>query len=153
LEVLVVGYTSVSDVELEWNQTVPDASLGHVVRLIQRAERIVARKVPTLAARITAGTTTADDVRDVVAAMVVRVLRNPDGKQSESAGDYSYQLASGAAGGRLYLASDELNLLLGGGRRASSIPLSDDALSYPLKLPAFAPAPREWTVYSDGSPP
>jgi hypothetical protein len=152
LEVPVAQYTSVSDVELEWNQSVPAASLGHVVRLIQRAERIIARKVPNLAARITAGTTTSEDVRDVVAAMVVRVLRNPDGKQSESAGDYSYQLASGAAGGRLFVAGDELTLLIGG-RRASSIPLSDDALTYPLKLPAFAPAPREWTVYTDGSPP
>lgn len=128
-------YATVEDVELEWNRPVPDESLAHVNHLIDRAERIVGAAVPNLADRITAGLTTAELVGDVVASMVVRVLRNPDGKRSETAGDYSYELANGdSTGSGLYLTADDRRLLAGR-RRAMSIPLVDAALRRPLRKP------------------
>ena len=125
-------YADVQAVELEWNQTVADSAVPHVNWLIDKAEAVLLT-VPGLSARITAGTTTAAQLRHVVAAMVVRVLRNPEGKRSETAGDYSYELASGTSGqSGMYLTAAERRLL-GVGGRAGSFPLVDDALEHPIR--------------------
>ena len=47
----------------------------------------------------------------VLCAAVLRVLKNPDGKQREQLEDYSYQMADGAASGTLYLTDEELLVL------------------------------------------
>lgn len=127
-------YTTVMDVEFEWNRVVPDGDAAHVVRQIDKAERMVTRAVPDLAARITAGSTTVADVKYVVASMVTRVLRNPDGKQAETAGDYSYQLSTAATRSTMYLAADE-KAILRGPALPTSLQLDDDALRYPLRKP------------------
>lgn len=127
-------YTSVMDVELEWNRSVAADSAGYVTRQIDKAERMVLRAVPDLAARIVAGTTTRGDVAMVCAAMVVRMLRNPDGKQAETAGDYSYQLSTTATRTTMFLTADE-KAILRGRAGASSIKLDDDALERPLRRP------------------
>lgn len=145
-------YTSVSDVELEWGRAVPNDSLGNVAWLIDKAESIIIGAVPGIADRITAGRATAFQVAQVAASMVVRVLRNPEGKQAETAGDYSYQLASGAAGGTMYLSAGERNLLRGRGR-AASLQYVDDALEHPLRRPPFVQECREWTVIATGEAP
>jgi hypothetical protein len=125
-------YADVRAVELEWNQQVSGGALPHVNWLIDKAEAVLTT-VPGLAARITAGTVTPANLRFVVAAMVVRVLRNPEGKRSETAGDYSYELASGSSGeSGMFLTAAERRLL-GVGGRAGSIQLVDDALEYPIK--------------------
>jgi hypothetical protein len=125
-------YADVRDIELEWNQQVSAANLPHIDWLIDKAEAVLGT-VPGLAARITAGTVSASSLRHVIAAMVVRVLRNPEGKRSETAGDYSYELASGSSGeSGMYLTAAERRLL-GVGGQANSIRLVDDALEYPIK--------------------
>jgi hypothetical protein len=125
-------YADVADIELEWNQQVPPENEAHVNWVIDKAEAVLVT-IPGLAARITAGTVTAQQLKFVVAAMVVRVLRNPEGKRSETAGDYSYELATGSSGeSGMFLTAAERRLL-GVGGRAGSIPLVDDALEYPIK--------------------
>lgn len=143
-------YTTIYDIEVEWNQGVPTESLGHVARLIEKAERLLARKVPNLAARITAGSLTKEDIVDVVCSMVLRVLRNPAGYRSETAGDYSYQVDAQTGSGRIELLASERRLLLGA--RAHSIPLVDDALARPFREPLNV-SPREWTVPATGYAP
>lgn len=59
---------------------------------IARAERKILRRIPDLAARISAGDITADDVKDVVVGAVLRVVRNPEGYVQESDGTYTYIL-------------------------------------------------------------
>jgi hypothetical protein len=44
----------------------------------------------------------------IVATMVVRVLRNPDGKLQETLDDYSYRRDSAVSAGLLYVSDDEL---------------------------------------------
>lgn len=125
-------YADVRAVELEWNRQVSEDALAHVNWLIDKAESVLVT-IPGLSARITAGTVTAANLRYVVAAMVVRVLRNPEGKRSETAGDYSYELASGSSGeSGMFLTAAERRLL-GVGGRAGSLQLVDDALEYPIK--------------------
>lgn len=109
-----MSYTTVQDVEAEWNQQVPDGSLVHVQWLIDKAERLLARRIPDLAARIADERLTQADVVDVVCSMVLRVLRNPTGFRSESAGDYSYSADSASASGRIELLPSERRLLVGG---------------------------------------
>jgi hypothetical protein len=125
-------YADVRAVELEWNRQVDAGALAHVNWLINKAESVLV-SIPGLSARITAGTVTEANLRYVVAAMVVRVLRNPEGKRSETAGDYSYELASGTSGESGWSLTAAERRLLGVGGRAGSIPLSDDALEYPIK--------------------
>jgi hypothetical protein len=125
-------YAVVADVELEWNRDVPAEAEPHVNWLIDKAEAVL-DTIPGLAARITAGTTTASQLKYVVAAMVVRVLRNPEGKRSETAGDYSYELATGPSGESGMSLTAAERRLLGVSGRAGSIPLMDDALEYPIK--------------------
>jgi hypothetical protein len=58
----------------------------------------------------------------LVATMVIRVLRNPDGFLTETIDDYTYRRDSAVSAGALYLSDDELGQLrpVGGPRRRSS---------------------------------
>lgn len=55
------------------------------------AWRALRREVPTLESSLTSGDLTPADVVDVVAAAALRVLRNPEGYESESAAIDDYQ--------------------------------------------------------------
>ena len=74
----------------------------------------------SLPADLDAGTVTTRDVVAVVCAMVLRVMRNPDGKISESVDDYSYRRADAVADGSLYVSEGELARLTPAPRRAPS---------------------------------
>ena len=115
-----MSYTTVQDVEAEWNQQVPEGSLVHVQHLIDKAERLIARRVD-VAGRIADNRLTEADVVDVVCSMVLRVLRNPTGFRSESAGDYSYSADAASASGRIELLPSERRLLAGGSGGAFTI--------------------------------
>lgn len=81
----------------------------YVDALLARARRMIER------AAISHGTTIdaldAGAVIDVQADMVARVLRNPEGVRTESDGQYSYQLDSRAASGRLELTDEDMATL------------------------------------------
>ncbi|MFE5771440.1 Gp19/Gp15/Gp42 family protein [Streptomyces sp. NPDC056485] len=47
----------------------------------------------------------------VCAAMVVRVLRNPDARRTEQLDDYSYTVDNAVSSGQLYVSSTEAELL------------------------------------------
>lgn len=81
----------------------------YVDRLLERALRLITGALTRSGVGI-------DDVDpaaliDVQASMVARVLRNPDGFRSESDGQYSYQLDSASASGRLEVTDSDLELL------------------------------------------
>lgn len=79
--------------------------------LLADAWAIMVARVPELEARLTAGTLSAELVTAVECGIVLRVLRNPEGKRMESIDDYSYTRDDTRAGGLLYLSVDELDLL------------------------------------------
>ena len=72
-----------------------------VERRLAQVERMILRRIPDLAAQIAAETIAQDDVVDVEAEAVYRVVRNPEGLHSENDGSYGYQLSSEAADNRL----------------------------------------------------
>lgn len=123
-------YATVEDVELRWNQAAPEASLDHIEVLIDDAELLVLALVPDLADRVTEGQLSHGLVRYVVCSMVLRVLFNPKGFSSESAGDYSYQTNGTTGDRRMFITVDERRLLLGGRGRACTVTFGDGALEY-----------------------
>lgn len=78
---------------------------------IAQVERKILRRIPDLADRITSGAITVDDVRDVVVASVLRVVRNPDGYIQESDGTYTYMLSSEMVQTELTITDEEWEAL------------------------------------------
>ncbi|QKT07933.1 hypothetical protein HUN08_12600 [Gordonia sp. X0973] len=78
---------------------------------IGQTERIILRRIPDLADRITAGDLSDDDVRDVVTAAVLRVVRNPEGFIQESDGTYTYMLDRSTISSDIEITDDEWEIL------------------------------------------
>lgn len=98
-----------TDVAARWRSLTPDEELKASV-LLDDAWRLIQLRNSTIEARITATSLDVGLVIMVQCAMVIRVLRNPDGKRQEQIEDYSYQ-RDDSASGELFLSPDELELL------------------------------------------
>jgi len=79
--------------------------------LLVDAWAVLLARDPSIDTRLTDSSLSPDLVRVVVSAMVLRVLRNPDGKRQEAIDDYSWTRDTSLAGGSLYVSDDELALL------------------------------------------
>lgn len=77
-----------------------EARLGDV-------ERKIRRRIKDLDDRISAGTTDVEDVKQVEADAVVRLVRNPEGYLQETDGNYSYMLSREMASGKLEILDEE----------------------------------------------
>ncbi len=93
--------------------------------LLDDAYAILLARLPTLEARMSAvpPTVSAELVVGVICSMVLRVLRNPDGKRQESIDDYSWTRDNAVSAGLLYASEDELRLMAGSQSRVRSIRL------------------------------
>lgn len=83
-----------------------EAEAPVVERLLALASRVVRAQVPSIDERISAGTLDPELVRDVVAGMVVRALRNPAGVKQQAVGPMS--VTYDGLAGLVYLAAQEL---------------------------------------------
>lgn len=111
-----------SDIETRWRPLTAQETTNATAFLNDAWAILIARR-PTLEADMTAGTVSSANVTRVVVAMVLRVLRNPDGKLEESIDDYSYRRDSAMSTGGLYVSPDELADLTPGRKRQSSVRL------------------------------
>lgn len=100
---------TIEDVASRW-RPLSDPEQLTAATLLDDAWRLIKVKNSTVEARLTATTLDAGLVVMVQCAMVIRVLRNPDGKRQEQIEDYSYQRGADDTGG-LFVADDELALL------------------------------------------
>lgn len=101
---------------------------------LNRAWRILQREVPGIPARVAlvesdAAYLSADDVRDVLVAMVERKVRNPEGLRDWSTDDYKQTTDTELSSGRIYVTEAEKSALaprtiVAGGGAFYSIPLS-----------------------------
>lgn len=102
----------IADLEARWRPL--SASEAVVAQsVLDDALSIVVVRRPTVMADIAAGEVTEDSLIFVVCAMVLRVLKNPDGKAEESIDDYRYKRDTAIASGALYVSDDELRLVTG----------------------------------------
>ncbi len=112
----------VADIIARWRPLTAQETTNATALLADAWALLLARR-PTLEADITAGTVSEENVVRVVVAMVLRVLRNPEGKLEESIDDYSYKRDAAVSTGGLYVTSDELADLTPGRRRQRSVRL------------------------------
>lgn len=104
-------YATASDVAALMARELTSEETALVGRRLAQVERMILRKIPDLAAQISAGTVDADDVADIEAEAVLRVIRNPDGLYSETDGSYTYQLSREAADNTLRILAEEWAVL------------------------------------------
>ena len=100
-------YASVDDVAARWARTPDDEQAALIEIRLADVERKIKRRIPDLAAKITAGTIDVEDVKQVEADTVLRLVRNPEGYLSETDGNYTYMLQQGAAPGALTISADD----------------------------------------------
>lgn len=112
----MVNPATYSDLEARWRPlSAEEQSVANA--LLEDAWQILLARVTALSARlgvVAPATSPALDPALVVAvecAMVLRVLRNPDGKRQESIDDYSWTRDNSVSAGTLYVSDEELALL------------------------------------------
>jgi hypothetical protein len=121
-------YATVEDVANSYDGTIPADKLDWVGYRLNSAEVIVANKLGDIAAWIEAGKATADEIRLVLVSMVIRLLNNPKGIRTQSAGPFSYTLDRDNSSGKLFLSGEDRRLL--GLSGAATVRVQDDALPY-----------------------
>ena len=130
-------YASVDDLRASYFEGEILESLDPKLEVkLDEAERMVARYLPgtDIAAHIAAGRATAGDIKQVLCNMVLRIVRNPAGASTQSAGPFSMTLDRQVAAGRLLLTRDDRRLL-GLQTGATSVEVVDDALSHLARSP------------------
>jgi hypothetical protein len=102
-------------------------------RMIKRRAAKAGADIEDLITADTSGDLEAEVIRVMVMA-VLRVMKNPDGKKSESIDDYSWARDEAVAGGLLYISDDEMDDLIPGapdkGRAFMIDPLADYAARF-----------------------
>lgn len=144
------SWTEPQDVLDAWIGEGAPTDVTSIQNWIERAERLIRRRVPDLQERIDAEaeenpprTDLLDTARDVTVSMVIRVFRNPEGiRQTNSTtttgpfSDTKMQTYGGEVPGGLGLTDDELGALQGASEGAFSIDL------IPSTSPFHSSAPR-----------
>lgn len=116
---------TVADIEARWRPLTDQQAINADAYLDDAWAMLLGRR-PTLEADLTAGTVSEANVVRVVAAMVLRILRNPEGKESEQIDDYKYTRSKLIASGLLHVTDDELADITPGRRHRRSVRLVKD---------------------------
>jgi hypothetical protein len=83
-----------------------DQKLIDVVALVQQRMR-------SIEGRLVSGALLLENYNRVICDVVLRIIRNPQGLQSESESGYSYGLRPVVASGNLWLTQDDVDTLMG----------------------------------------
>lgn len=129
-------YATFDDLQERFEGEIPGSSMILLERKIAQAERLIRSRLHAeIEDWITAGRTTADDVKDVVCEMVLRTVRNSSGVTAQTAGPFSQQFDAAVASGKLWLTRE--NRMQLGLRRARSgaAEVVDDALEHVIRPP------------------
>lgn len=100
----------VNDIEERWVPLSAQLTIN-AQSLLDDAWAILKNRVPDLEDRILAGTQDPQLVIAVECSMVLRVLKNPDGKRQEAVDDYSWTRDSALSAGAMYVTPEELRLI------------------------------------------
>lgn len=123
----------VDDLAARW-RPLSDEETTVAAALLADAWALATTQVPGLLAAVNNGTADFGVITAVLSAMVLRVMRNPDGVRQWSVDDYSEMRDSSVSAGALYLSEDELSLLGSAfgarPRRAFSVGPTDDGCDH-----------------------
>lgn len=100
-----------TDVQESYEKTLPSEKSAWVNQKIDEAVNELLNYIPSLPQRIEDGLVNRNFVKDKVVGAVLRVVRNPEGLESEGEGDYTYRLNKTVASGDIwYLEKDLLSM-------------------------------------------
>lgn len=116
---------TVADIEARWRPLTPQQTTNATAYLDDAWAMLLSRR-PRLEDDISNGEIAEANVVRVVAAMVLRILRNPEGKESEQIDDYKYTRSELTSSGLLHVTADELADITPGRRRRRSVRLVRD---------------------------
>ena len=102
----------VSDLVARWRPLSASEAIVAQSYLDDALNEVTVRR-PSIEADIALSLVTQASLVRVVTAMVLRVLKNPDGKGEESIDDYRFKRDALVASGALYVSDDELRLITG----------------------------------------
>ena len=129
-------YANPSDIAARWIGYRAEDHEALAITLIGDAESQLLDRVPQLPQRIANGVVFEQTVTSVVADIVKRVLRNPEGYRSEADGDYNYAYAPGAyTPGEIVITAGDIARLSGNRRAVTVGPGDDAALTHLLRSP------------------
>jgi len=132
-----------TDLEARW-RPLSVAEQTVATALLADAWQIMLSRVPFLSSRLdivppaAAAELSVDLVTAVECAMVLRVLKNPDGKRQESIDDYSWMRDNAVSAGLLYLTDDELSDLSPAGASTDAFTIT------PFGTPGYSGRPIDW---------
>lgn len=106
-----MAYASPSDVAVRWARTPSTEEAALIGVRLDDVERMIRRRIPDLDDKIADGDIDVDDLKQVEADAVLRLVRNPDGYLSETDGSYTYMLQSDLATGKLTVNPEEWDIL------------------------------------------
>lgn len=106
-----MAYATAEDVTTLWAKEPEPEVLALIERRLQQVERMILRRVPTLALKVESSEIYKADVIDIEADAVLRLVRNPEGYMSETDGGYTYQLQTDLSSGRLEIRDEEWVIL------------------------------------------
>jgi len=145
-----MAWTTPAEVTAAWigGDAPTDAALVGV--WVDKAERLLRAKVPTLAGRVVADPVVEPDllgnVKDVVTAMVQRVFRNPDGirTRQDSTGPFSGSVTYGGdQPGSLWVTDAELSMISPAGSNRGAFTIDTIPVTSPFS-PFYVPPIGGW---------
>lgn len=104
-------YATATDVQTSLGRELDAAEVDMVNRRLAQAERLILKRIPDLAEKIADGDLDLDDVIDVEAEAVLRLVRNPEGYVAEGDGQYNYRINPDDKPGQLHITDDEWQAL------------------------------------------
>jgi hypothetical protein len=105
-------YATFEDVKALYELPMPDDQQLRVEALLRQASARLTALVPSLPARVEAGTVDPDLPGGMVVEAVLRVYRNPSGVTQQSTGPFSRSLHATAARNEIYFDPEAIKVLL-----------------------------------------
>lgn len=104
-------YATPTDVSARLGRELTTDEITLVSVRLEDVERKIRRRIPDLDDRVTNGDIAEDDLVQVEAEALLRLIRNPDGYLSETDGSYSYMFSQSLASGQLTITPEEWQTL------------------------------------------
>ena len=106
-----MAHATADDVVALWAKEPEPEVMVLIERRLNQVERMIRRRIPDLDSRVVASQTFKEDLVDIEADSVLRLVRNPEGYISETDGAYTYQLSEAISAGKLEITADEWTIL------------------------------------------
>jgi len=100
-----MAYATANDVTVRWAREASEQEIALINVRLDDVERMIKRRIPDLES------VDSEDLIQVEADAVLRLVRNPEGYLSETDGNYTYMLQSDLSTGRLEILPEEWEIL------------------------------------------